>query len=478
MPPLGQEGIVTPLKTSYIAMMERMHSDTINTQWESAKTYGSQIWPDIQYDGYNINNANPYQNDPHHGYWNPHAHELVEYFRSGDPKWAHDLALPLSWLMTYTAYLNVGRTTQDYVRNGLCVNSGGSGDGQWHRNGGGSDDYMYNLAMKHAYVLRPDPIHRRRIEMTGRTVRIRYTRSTAEADRDIYLERLDIARGVIQHMEAGCNCAEFGKEGGNLCHNWFMAVMSELIVDNLSTGSICQPDTVRTDGNGRTCPQAQTFMQVSMMYEFFMRVYLNYGDLNGGMLKAVQGIPENLYTYAVDKSGPVINFLGDHAYLLDCTTNAARTALTSCTYDNVPGDGSILYLHNINSLMSTILLGHFFKPSLGYCSVIEAAWSNGNAITTSWESIVVNNAGWIKGTSQMMSLMAYGVGMLDICRMGETSPPNQPPVTSPPVTPPSASPVQPSPMFTPTNTPVETPILTLPPIFCRMKHNLRHQIRI
>ena len=48
--------------------------------------------------------------------------------------------------------------------------------------------------MKYVYPLRPDPIHRRRIEMTGRTVRNRYDRSVAEGDRDIYLERLDVAR--------------------------------------------------------------------------------------------------------------------------------------------------------------------------------------------------------------------------------------------------------------------------------------------
>lgn len=117
--------------------------------------------------------------------------------------------------MGYTAYLNIGKEEHDYFRNGLCINSGGSGDGQWHRSGFGSDDYMYNLAMKHAYVIRPDPIHRRRLEMTGRTVRLRYSRSTAEVDRDIYMERLDISRGVIQHMEAGLNCAEFAHSGGN-----------------------------------------------------------------------------------------------------------------------------------------------------------------------------------------------------------------------------------------------------------------------
>ena len=191
-----------------------------------------------------INNSNPSQNDPHCGYWNPHSHELLEFFRAGNPKYVHNFALPLSWLMTYTAYLNVGRETHDYVRSGLCINSSGNGDGQWHRSGFGSDDYMYNLAIKHAYILRPDPIFRRRIEITGRTLIGRYDRSVPEQNRDIYIERLDVARGVIQHMEAGLNCAEFGLNNGGSCDTWFKAVMQEFIEDNLSTGAICQPDIV------------------------------------------------------------------------------------------------------------------------------------------------------------------------------------------------------------------------------------------
>ena len=190
--------------------------------------------------------------------------------------------------------------------------------------------------------------------------------------------------------------------------------MNEFIEDNLSTGSICQPDDVKFLDNGRSCPQAQTFMQVSMMYEFFVRVYLSYGDVNGGLLKAVQGIPEGLFLFATSKNNGNINYNGNHAYLLDCTTNASRTALVSCTYEDA-GDGLYLYDHNVNSLMSVILLGHYFKPSLDYCKKVEDAWHSESLITSNWQSVHVNAAGWTKGTSQMMSMMAYGVGMLDLC---------------------------------------------------------------
>lgn len=96
MPPLGLENAVsTTLKTSYETMISTLHDDTLDQQIPRAKTYGSQIWPDIQFDGYNIDNNNPAENDPRHGYWNPHASEFVEFFRSGDPKWVWDFAMPL-----------------------------------------------------------------------------------------------------------------------------------------------------------------------------------------------------------------------------------------------------------------------------------------------------------------------------------------------------------------------------------------------
>ncbi|GFH60549.1 predicted protein [Chaetoceros tenuissimus] len=139
------------------------------------------------------------------------------------------------------------------------------------------------------------------------------------------------------------------------------------------------------------------------MYEFFVRSYLHYGDINnGGLRKAVLGIPEGLYSHAIDKSGMSFNYRGNHAYLLSCTTNGDRSALNSCSFENA-GDG--LYLVE-NALM-----------------------------TVTWASVFVAGA----GTSQMMSLLGYGVGMLDLCNE-TTLPPS--PMTNPTKAPiPSPSPV-------------------------------------
>ena len=105
--------------------------------------------------------------------------------------------------------------------------------------------------------------------------------------------RYNILSSLMNHH--GMSCAEFTNTGGSSCHNWFLDVMSEFISDNLSTGVICQPDIVL----GRNCDQPQTFMQFSMIYEFFIRVYLNYGDRDAGLRNAIVGIPSNFYEFGL-----------------------------------------------------------------------------------------------------------------------------------------------------------------------------------
>ena len=209
------------------------------------------------------------------------------------------------------------------------------------------------------------------------------------------------------------NCAEFSKSGGLQCQTWLLEVLQEFIDDNLRTGAICQPDIVI----GRNCPQPQTFMQVSMMYEFFVRAYSNYGrQLNGnGLLKAVTDIPENLLNYGIQKTnnGKIV-YRGNHAALLDCTTNSDRTNLQSCEYAEVGGDGSFLYEHNINSLLSALLIGHYFEPSLQFCGLVNEAWSSSSEITNTWSTVNTNDAGWTKATSQMMSVSDNNTAFLTL----------------------------------------------------------------
>ena len=167
-------------------------------------------------------------------------------------------------------------------------------------------------------------------------------------------------------------------------------------------------------------------------------------------MNAVTGIPEGLYDYGIDKNGAAINYLGSHAHYLDCTTNATWTSLKSCVRRDV-GDGLDLYWHNINSMLLTLLVAEYFKPSLDFCSKVEVAWSSSSRIIDSWMDVFVENAGWIKGTSQMMSFMTYGVDMLDLCN-------GKFPTSAPKATPTDSLMVPtPSPSDEPTISPTETP---------------------
>jgi len=47
-PSLGNQA-ASRVKTDYLAMMEMLHSDTVNRQWSDHRTYGSQLWPESQF---------------------------------------------------------------------------------------------------------------------------------------------------------------------------------------------------------------------------------------------------------------------------------------------------------------------------------------------------------------------------------------------------------------------------------------------
>ena len=75
----------SPVKSAYLATIEDLHDQTVRPggQWDRAKTYGSQLWPDVQWDLYLIDNDDPYENSGAMNYWNPSGAELLEFLRSG-----------------------------------------------------------------------------------------------------------------------------------------------------------------------------------------------------------------------------------------------------------------------------------------------------------------------------------------------------------------------------------------------------------
>lgn len=408
---LGTDAAST-IKTAYVGVMSTLHHQTVDPggQWDRAKTFGSQVWPDVQYDPYAVDfPASPLDNGVAMNYWNPSGAELYEYLRTGNPQWVWDFALPQSRLQAHTAYVNLGDHDHGN-RNGVAATSGGAGEGQWHRSAFGSDDYSYNAGLHLAYVLRPSPALRDRFAQAGRMVAGRY--GVPQGDREQYVSEVDVTRQVIQHFEMLANCAEFvpGAQG-QACHDRLQQVIGELAQDNLRAGLMCQGDVPVANN----CGQPQKFMQNALMYPFFHRYLLNYGDVAGGRIAAaLVGDPVNYYDYGMPKlvDGVTVDVNADWASILDCTLTAGGTQVQGCAWVQ-NGDGDLLWPNKAHTV-ALMLMAHELDPSIGLCAVARAALDH-PSITVGWGDYLANDPGWWKGAAQMMQAMVFGVGGYDVC---------------------------------------------------------------
>ncbi|MEM7018728.1 MAG: hypothetical protein AAF512_15475, partial [Pseudomonadota bacterium] len=281
------------VKTAYLDMMTMLHNDTLNRQFPDNRTYGSQLWPDIQFDQFPIadpENSTPSTNTVVVNYWNPTRNELLEFLRAGNPLWVWDFAMPQTWQQFFSAYGNIGEYEHGN-RNGFALISGGCGRadgclesndlgadnlGHWNRSNFGSDDYTYTHG-DIAYALRPNYALMRRFAQAGKTVMNRYGDF-----REQFVSERGIERQVIQHFVLLANCAEFvGGAEGQACHDHLVNIMQEFSNENFANGYLCAQD----NPTAADCRSPQQFMANSLMYPFFHRMYLNYGDTMGNNLR-------------------------------------------------------------------------------------------------------------------------------------------------------------------------------------------------
>ena len=407
-------GASSSIKTRYLSTMNKFHHDTVDPggQWDRSKTFGSQLWPDVQFDQWAVDfPSSPLDNDGSMNYWNPSGAELFEYLRSGDPKWVWDFALPQSLLQMHTAYVNLGDHDHGN-RNGAAATSGGIGEGQWHREAFGSDDYSYNMGIHLAYVTRPSPALAERFAQAGRMITGRYSIPKAqEGTREPFVSEVDINRQVIQHFEMLANCAEFvAGADGLACHNRLQQVVTELAQDNLAAGIMCQGDIP----SAVLCGQPQKFMQNALMYHFFHRFLLNYGDIGTLISDALVGDPLNYYNTGMPKlgGGTAIDVNADWASLMECTLTGGATQVQGCSWVQ-NGDGNLLW-HNKPHSVALMLMAHELDPSIGLCQVAKSALDEAS-ITLGWQDYEGNDPGWWKGSAQMVQGMVFGVGLYDTC---------------------------------------------------------------
>ncbi|MFN3196867.1 MAG: hypothetical protein ACE366_00425 [Bradymonadia bacterium] len=403
MPPLGQSGSAMDL--AFTALMHTLHTDTVQSQWARSRSYGSQLWPDTHADPWVIDQPSPMAMTANMNYWNPTGAELLEFWRTGDPQWAWEMALPGSWLQMYSAYYNIGDEGHGN-RNGFAVTSGGSGEGQWHRSSFGSDDYSYNQGMADAYLLRPDPLFRARLRQAGLTATTRYSVADEDA-REQYVNHVDITRQTIQHYEMLMNCARFvpGPEGAT-CLRRSVDIMAELYRDNLALGLMCQGDLRQAD----RCDTPQQFMQNAMMYRFFYTWLLSFEahpSAPAGLRAALVDVGRNLLAFTTPSEDGLIDTAADFAAGLSCTV--AEDTITTCV-PALDSDGLLAMYrptrpHTLVPIAIAGWLGDDEDLTGSACTALEDA-----ALFEGWGDFFVEGAGYWKGANQMIQGMGFGPG--------------------------------------------------------------------
>lgn len=240
-------GNPSPIATYYANTIDYVHEQNVGPggQCDIAKTFGSQLWPDVQFDFFFPDWGEPANNPVATNYWNASGAELFEFLRTGDPKSGCGSSLspragsrpspPTSTSVsaataTATASASPAPATARATGTATAFNS--------------SDDYNYNYGLQLAYAVRPNAVVRDRFAQVGRTVIERYdSPQEEEEDRDPFVNAVDLGRSAIQHFEHLAKCAEFiGGQRGADCQAKLLEILAELAEDNASSGVLCGED--------------------------------------------------------------------------------------------------------------------------------------------------------------------------------------------------------------------------------------------
>ena len=350
---------------------------------------------------------------------------------------------------------------QPSARGGVAVTSGGpgcangafpctptdSGGGQWHRSAFGSDDYAYDMSLELGYVLRPNPPLRYRFRQAGWNLDTRYDIPRAQqGTRECFVNMVDITRQVIQHFELLANCAEFvpGTQG-QACHDKLLEIYDELALDNLNAGLMCQRFEANCLGEPppalTACFTPQQFMINSLMYQFFHRLWANYGEppsstslvrdalVCGPVAQYDWGIPKLADGVSIDTTfgAACDDQTGDGCWwpVMACTVDVAPPRIATCQAGQDSDQNFFMGSHTRPHTLYTVLVAQQIDPDIGLCDIVKTAFD-----VTDLTGLPNNPAGgwagvghflpvgWWKGVSQMMQGMVFAVGIVDTCSDG------------------------------------------------------------
>lgn len=426
------EGLSSALVKQYSNIMNTVHADTVPRQWLNNKTFGI-FWPDIPV--ISFANQTPAEFNLGSNYWSPTLNEVLEFYRTGDPKWYWDFVFPAEQTFNKTNVYNLAtRYDGTDTRSGFGVGKGDTAPaGAPYRQILSSDDYLYNQGSDESYVLRPSKSIQSVFTRGCQTFIERYSRPRNQGGE--FVSRMEIIRQVSQHVNALRYGAEFTEDPTQavVCNNKLRAVMQEYAEDNFKGGIFCIADS----GNETSCETDDSFMYGGIHLDVFLGYLYNYGDhtvqaagrtLTNVIRNAIVGTARQYYQTVVARSGVEINPRGDWFNALRCSFSNGGTSVASCSGQRFTENIYELH-HTMPMTLSTMLVAHELNPSVNLCGPVGRALLPAVSQGSEFFTFFDQETGWTKGPSQIMKLVAYGVGIAETCgAVGSTTqqvPPSQ-----------------------------------------------------
>jgi len=453
------EATGSTILNKYVSSITTLHNDTVSRQWQDNKIYGI-TWPDPPF--FSSQNRTPADHALGSNYWSPTSSELLEYFRTGDPKWYWDFAFPQEQTFLKQIVYNLGtRTSPNDLRSGFGVGIGASEPyGAAYRQINSSDDYFYNQGSDEFYIIRPDKSIQDVFTRGCQTFINRYNSPRNQGEQ--YTSRLEILRQITQQVNALRYGAEFTEDStiSTQCNNKLRAVMQEFSEDNFKGGIVCTDDS----GNEGSCTSDESFMYTALHLDLMMGYLYNYGDhtvtasgntVSNVIRRAIVETAKAYYDNLVTRNGSAINVSGDWKTALQCTFSQGGTQINNCNgilfeepfYDNARSQA-----------LGAMLIGHQLDPKYNLCDVSSTALSQ--SLDGEFKDYANSGGGWSKGPAQMMHNIAFGAGIAETCPNAGTINATAAPVA--PATPVANNNANDA-LPTPADTTPETPAAPTPP---------------
>ncbi|MCA9522609.1 MAG: hypothetical protein KC609_16640, partial [Myxococcales bacterium] len=421
------------LKQNYRYALEQVHGFMLGYpvstnpsepgQWIRGLSFGSQRWPDsLQLSPNNQTITTPYESSPYTNTANPMNSEVKEFFRSGEPKWLWDFALPQAYLMLFTAWYNTGKL-QNWI-NGFAVAVGGTGEGNWHRDG--PDYYNHgrteNTGLSDVYVLRPNPLMRDRFLQQGQSAIILFDKGQQLENTRGWVETVALHTGTdddadsiagdnfTQHLVALGDCAEFVPgPPGEACLAKMRELMGEIASDNLIDKMPCNGDEKPTG----QCTVGSLFVYLYRYALFVWRFVHTFSADDGQVHRdAMVGLSKLLLDAFIPKKSALPDIEGIWSYYAKC--DLASGSITSC--NAIFGDPWQIYPDEKPQVLALPLIARQLADYAPDPCAYVRLLADDDALYSHWlEAYSSYYAGWIEGNSFFMQAMILAVGGLDEC---------------------------------------------------------------